>query len=174
MEKCASAPSPISPDAVSFECEYVGKLRLSYRKAPSTFIDEAVEKLKLHEGSRRSSRESSESFNSFSGSKPVFTFTSEDQPDHEERRDSTTSRELSPAIQTEKVVKASISHPLEDVTYNNERSRNPSGDLLLVKSQSLPVSTERMRGRALSTGHYPRETVIETNVIGRSSHCNAI
>lgn len=68
------------------------------------------------------------------------------------------------ADEGETIVKASIPHPLDDVKYNAEtkRSRNPSGDACLVKSMSLPV--EPMRCRALSTGSYPREQVIETNV----------
>jgi hypothetical protein len=62
-------------------------------------------------------------------------------------------------------VKASIPHPLEDITFQGhmQRNRNPSGDACLIKSISLPVEPT-MRSRALSTGHYPRNQVLETNV----------
>jgi len=39
----------LSNDALRFEVLYMGKLRMSYKKAPMSFIDEAIEKFKLHE-----------------------------------------------------------------------------------------------------------------------------
>jgi hypothetical protein len=42
----------ISSDSISFEVLYVGKLRMSYRKAPTSFIDEALDKFKSHENEK--------------------------------------------------------------------------------------------------------------------------
>lgn len=57
-----------------------------------------------------------------------------------------------------------VRHPLEDVESplptrqdrNHPRTRTPSGDFFLMKSMSLPMGSDPMRSRALSTGHYPR------------------
>lgn len=52
--RSASAPkvsnmTDVPSDAITFEVLYTGKLRMSSRKAPATFIDDALAKFKSHE-----------------------------------------------------------------------------------------------------------------------------
>lgn len=44
--------SNIPTDAITFEVLYTGKLRMSQKRAPDTFIDEALAKFKVHENDR--------------------------------------------------------------------------------------------------------------------------
>lgn len=44
--------SDVPSDAITFEVLYTGKLRMSTRKAPSTFVDDALAKFKSHENEK--------------------------------------------------------------------------------------------------------------------------